>query len=320
MPIQTPHDKESARRKMDQTSGKKVALAKEAMDPAKLGTAILYISVALSAVFFMLWIFSAPDFVLADANHNLLSFAMMSLFGPVGIYTWYVDTLTNRMEEKFAEFLLDLSEYWKVGLSMTTAIETIAQGEYGALNKEVKRMATQISWGVAFNDVLLNFRDRIKTKIVARSVSLILEANRAGGRIADVLVTAAKDVAEIKWLQKERQRGVAMYIWVIYISFFVYLAVIAIIVAIFLPAIIEASSAILESEGGGTGFGGIQVRELNYNSLVFIFYCSVIVQSVGNGMMAGIMGEGNMRAGLKHVFIMSLIGWVLFRFFIGFHA
>jgi len=237
-------------------------------------------------VFLILYIWSIPSNKgVAFANQHFLSFTILCSLGPVAIYvTWYEARL-DQMEFKFSEFLLDLAEYWKVGLSMTTAVTTIADGEYGALNKQIRKMSTQISWGVAFNDVLLNFTEDIPTRLVARSVSLILESNKAGGKIADVLVTAAKDASEIKWLQKERQKGVFMYVVVIYVSFMVYLAVIGIISAVFLP---------------------------------FIFYCSVLIQAGGNGLMAGVMGKGKVTQGLIHVWAMTLLGELTFGLLIGF--
>lgn len=251
------------------------------------------------------------------ADHTYLAYAIMLIFGPFGIFFWLRERKKNRMEEKFSDFLRDLAEYWKVGLSMSSAIDTISRGEYGALNKEVKKMAIQLSWGVSFNAVLKNFVDRIKTSLVERSVSLILEANRAGGKISDVLVTASADAQEIKWIQTERQKGVKMYVTVIYISFFVYLAVIAIIVSVFLPSIIQASSSMLASGGGG-GFGGMEIRALDREFLTFLFFCSVLVQSVGNGLMAGIMGEGRILAGFKHVFLMTVVSLGMFMLMVEF--
>ncbi len=254
--------------------------------------------------------------VLERADHNYLAFALMALFGPFGFFFFFRERKKSKMEEKFSDFLRDLAEYWKVGLSMSAAIDTISRGEYGALNKEVKKMAVQLSWGVAFDEVLKNFVDRIQTSLVERSVSLILEANRAGGKISDVLVTAASDAQEIKWIQTERSKGVKMYVTVIYISFFVYLVVIAIIVAVFLPSIIQASASILTSGSGG--FGGMKIRSLNREFLTFLFFCSVLVQSVGNGLMAGVMGEGKVIAGFKHVFLMLTVSWGLFAFLVEF--
>ena len=274
------------------------------------------LGVVLAGVFTTLWIMSIPARGIPYANHHYLSFIFIAGLGPIAIYLAYYEWLLDKLEMKFSEFLLDLAEYWKVGLSMTTAISTIAQGEYGALNKQIKKMSTQISWGVAFNDVLRNFTEDIPTRIVARSVSLVLEANKAGGKISDVLVTAAKDAAEIKWLQKERQKGVFMYVIVIYLSYTVYIAVIAILVAVFLPPIIAASLAM--AKGGGGGFGGMKVKQLNKEKLVFIFYCSVIIQALGNGMMAGVMGRGKISQGLIHVWVMMVLAELLFGLGIGF--
>ena len=77
----------------------------------------------------------------------------------------------NAIEEKFPDFLRDMAEYWKGGLSMTVAVQTLAGSEYGALNNEVKKMSDQLSWGVAFSDVIGMFAERVGTPIVKRAIS-----------------------------------------------------------------------------------------------------------------------------------------------------
>ena len=76
------------------------------------------------------------------------------MFWPASFYWDRVKEKTNQMEEKFPDFLRDLAEYWKGGLSMTVAVQTLATSEYGALNHEVKKMSDQLSWGVSFGDVI----------------------------------------------------------------------------------------------------------------------------------------------------------------------
>ncbi|MDP7266442.1 MAG: type II secretion system F family protein, partial [Candidatus Thermoplasmatota archaeon] len=270
---------------------------------------------------------------LSKANQHLISLAMIVAVGPYSIYAWYRNKKVNDLETKFAEFLKDLAEYWKVGISMSSAVQTLARGDYGAMSTEIKKMNSQISWGVAFNDVLHQLSQRIKTRLVTRSVSLIEEANLAGGNIADVLESAAKDASEIKWLQSERTRGVFMYVVVIYIAFGVYLAVIAVIVALFLPAIIGTSQGLAETDDptaqsgagaeadaadsgdGGASIGGMgSTKKIEASKLTFIFFSSVLVQSVGSGLMAGMMGEGKLSAGLRHVVIMTAMSWGIFSF------
>ena len=248
-----------------------------------------------------------------SANFAYLTMGLLAI-NSYGFYVWHVHKIRRLQEEKFSELLRDMAEYWKVGLSMAQAINTLAKGEYGVLNKEIKKMSVLLSWGVAFNDVLLWLADQLKSKLVYRSVSLILEANKAGGKISDVLMTAAKDVNEIRWIKTEREKGMKMYVMVIYISFGVYLAVIFILVSSFLPAIINASKAIIEASGGGTtaSLGSMQIRKISKDFILFIFFWSLIIQSIGNGLMAGVMGYGKVSAGMGHVFVMILMSWLLF--------
>ncbi len=92
---------------------------------------------------------------------DYIVFGLISLFLPYGIYGYRRDQIRARVEEKFPDFLRDLAEYWKGGLSMTVAIQTLAKGEYGNLNDEVNKMSSQISWGVSFGEVLEMFTERV---------------------------------------------------------------------------------------------------------------------------------------------------------------
>ena len=126
---------------------------------------------------------------------------------------------------------------------MTVAVQTLAKSEYGALNEEVKKMSDQLSWGIKFSDVIKQFSERVGTPLVKRAITLIAEADRAGGKISDILVTAANDSREIKFLEGERRRAIGSYIAVIWTSYFVFLGVITLLGRIFIPAIAKSQKA-----------------------------------------------------------------------------
>ena len=93
---------------------------------------------------------------------SLRPFIFLNFFGlmfffflyPASYYWERVENAKNEVEEKFPDFLRDLAEYWKGGLAMTVAIQTLATSEYGALNGEIKKMSDQLSWGIKFSDVI----------------------------------------------------------------------------------------------------------------------------------------------------------------------
>ena len=243
---------------------------------------------------------------------DFIVFGVVALLLPYGIWGWRQDQIRARVEDKFPDFLRDLAEYWKGGLSMTVAIQTLARGEYGNLNDEVHKMATQISWGISFGEVLEMFTERVKSPIVTRAVTMVDEANRAGGRISDILLAAAYDAREIKALEGERQQEVTNYTMVIYLSFLIYLMIILVLANTFVPAIVDSSVA----TGGSTmSIGNLQVRELNQVWISTVFFYSVIIQSFGNGLAAGFMSTGRLYSAATRASVMMLIGWAIFEIF-----
>ena len=231
---------------------------------------------------------------------------------PASVYWDRVQRNINAREEKFPDFLRDLAEYWKGGLSMTVAVTSLANSEYGALNDDVKKMSNQISWGVAFGDVLELFAARVNTPLVKRAVSLISEANKAGGKISDILVTAASDSREIKFLEGERSRTISSYIAVIWVSYLVFMIVIVILSRVFIPAIAESNTG----SGGDSSaqIGNMQIRAIDPLLFLVVFFYGVTMQALGNGAMAGLMANGRLSSGFKHAGMMLVLAIVSFTF------
>lgn len=233
---------------------------------------------------------------------------------PASYYWEKVEFKKNEVEEKFPDFLRDMAEYWKGGLSMTVAVQTLAKSEYGALNDEVKKMSDQLSWGIKFSDVIRQFADRVGTPLVQRAIALIAEADRAGGKISDILVTAANDSRELKFLEGERRRAIGSYIAVIWTSYFVFLGVIVVLARVFIPAIAGSNSSGEDGgDSGGQTIGNMTIRNIDPLFFLTIFYYGVTMQAMGNGTMAGLMANGRFSAGFKHSGMMILVALVVFN-------
>ena len=253
------------------------------------------------------WFRSYPEISAID----YVIFGLISLMLPYGLYGRRRDKLRSRVEAKFPDFLRDLAEYWKGGLSMTVAIQTLAKGEYGNLNEDVNKMAAQISWGISFGEVLDMFTERVTSPIVTRAVRMVDEANRAGGRISDILLAASFDAREIKALETERRQEVGSYVTVIYASFFVYLGIILVLAQTFIPAIVD--SAVATGSTGSMSIGNLTIREVNEVWISTIFLYSLIVQGIGNGLAAGFMSNGRLYTAFNRASFLLLVGWFVFE-------
>ena len=246
---------------------------------------------------------------------NFFGLTFFFFIYPAAYYWERVQKNINEVEEKFPDFLRDLAEYWKGGLSMTVAVQTLATSEYGALNDEVKKMSDQLSWGIKFSDVIRQFADRVGTPLVQRAIALIAEADRAGGKISDILVTAANDSRELKFLEGERRRAIGSYIAVIWTSYFVFLGVIVTLAVVFIPAIAGSNSGGEDGgDSGGQTIGNMTIRNIDPLFFLTVFYYGVTMQAVGNGTMAGLMSTGRFPTGFKHSGRMIIVSLLVFNF------
>jgi flagellar protein FlaJ len=216
----------------------------------------------------------------------------------------------RKIDERFPDFVRDLAESRRAGMTFTKAIMHSSKGNYGLLTDEIKKIAQQISWGSSVNEALSAFASRVNTKLIRRTISLIIEAGHSGGNVADVLDAASKDAREIRLLEMERRASMLSYVAVIYVGMIVFLAIIAILSSTLIPAMTTQNSAGMATvvQGGG----GIKQEDITP-----VFFLATLIQGAGMGIVTGVFEEGNAIAGVKHSFIMVLITWIVFKFLVG---
>lgn len=246
------------------------------------------------------------------AFDNVLLFAILTAIVPPGFLHQLKRRRVKRIEQYFPNFLRDVAEMNRSGMTLTKSVGTLFKGEYGYLTIEIARINAMLSWGISFEDALEKFADRVGTPLIYRSVSLINQASRAGGNVPDVLEVAARDAYVLKMMEKDRASEMIIYVVIIYMSFFVFLFVIGILSYSFIPVMAEASISANTIGSGAVEFMGVFDPEMFGR----LFFHASLIQGFSSGLVAGQMGEGEVMAGLKHSVILSLIAWVSFTFFI----
>lgn len=243
---------------------------------------------------------------------DLFILAVVFGAGPFGYYYNRDRKRILAMDEKFPDFLRDLAESARAGMTLPRALVTAASGTYGALTPDIKIMAAQVEWGVEFGDALQRFSERSRTPLIDRTVALIVEAQRAGGSVVDILTAASEDAREIKQIVSERNTQMSMYNVVIYISFFVFIAVVLVLVAQFIPAFKTAVGA-----ASGQQVGGLTFRDFDPEDFNTMFFQAALVQAIGGGLVGGVLSKGSPAAGFMHIGVMMVCAWLSFRVLVG---
>ena len=226
---------------------------------------------------------------------DFIVLGISALIGPYGILTSAKLRRISKIEERLPDFLRDVAEAGRFGMTLPDAIIVASRGRYGLLTEEIKKMASQLEWGVPVATALRLFEERVPTPLVRRVVSIITRANEAGGNVADVLTMVAHDTREVQLSQQARQISMLTYVTVIYIAFFVFLVTIYIMAAVFLPQMVTAGKGIASSALSG---GGAVTISFSYVPILFLaFLVAVMVHAIGDGIMAGILFNGRLADG-----------------------
>ena len=243
-----------------------------------------------------------------------VAIGLMALCGPYGFYTSYQHKKILEIESRLPDFLRDVSEGGRFGMTLADSIKVSSRGRYGRLTPEIQRMASQIDWGVPATDAMKLFVDRVDTPLVRRMTTIVIKANEAGGNVADVLDMVAHDARETLLNRNERSIAMSTYTVVIYVAFAVFLATIFILNTTFLPQMVKAGTSISEGAEEVGGNIPVQVQADVVPQINLVFYIAVVIHAFGDGILAGVLQDGRIANGFRHSFIMLLIGLIGLRF------
>lgn len=249
-----------------------------------------------------------PDNILSGMD--LFVFGLLSSIGPIGFYNHIKANRKKMIENQLPDFLREISSAASSGMTVFDAIKTSAKGDHGRLTPELQKMASQLSWGISVNEALENFAKRINTPSVKRIVVTINKALDIGGNTSAVFEAAAKEVDQTKLVETQRKVEMSMYAIVIFISFFVFLAVILIIDKTIFAEIFRLQVKMAETK---TVAGGMKFAVVDPNELKNAFFGFVLVQSVGGGLLGGFMMDGRLSSGVRFAFILVLVSFFTFK-------
>ncbi|MFA6088830.1 MAG: type II secretion system F family protein [Candidatus Woesearchaeota archaeon] len=231
----------------------------------------------------------------------------------------------KELEEKFPEFVRNLVESIKSGLSVSKAIIHVSQINYGALTPHIRKLANQVTWAVPLHKALANFANGTENKMIKRAIATVIEAKESGGSLEEVLETITNSVVEIKKIKDKRRAEIFSQCMQSYFIFFVFLAVMVVIQNILMPYVGNLGQV---STGSMQGSALEKSAELDFTSipgfvmsvgawfvsLNGIFVMVAVIQGLFAGLVMGKLSEGNIKYGFKHSFILVVLGFMIMTF------
>lgn len=253
--------------------------------PAIVGVAIILFSLIFLSSFFA----------------EFLILAFMIGITPYAISMYLEHKKIEAMESAFPDFLRDLAESKRSGMTIPQAIKTASKKDYGVFSKEVEKMANQLSWGIPFIEVINNLMIRVKeSNFLKRAIRILSEAFKSGGNIAKVIQSIANSAEEIKDAERSIRSKMYKHIMVMYVIYLLFIGIVIVIMNIMKPLIEFQKGA------GAAMFGG-KATGLSIEYYKGLFRNMLIIMGFFNGIVAGQVGEGSIKAGIKHSIVMVTI-------------
>ncbi len=253
-------------------------------------------------------------FYLASGNiiilFNAIIIAISIALIPPGIFDYIRNKRIREIENRLPDFLRDVAEASRFGMTLADAIVSASKGRYGILTNEIRKMAYQIEWGVPVGVALESFLSRASTPLTKRIISTIIKSNEAGGNVSDVLNMVADYSREVQQLNKEKYSQLSSYTVVLLIAYGVFLVTILILNVQFFPQMIKAGQ-------GATGTVSNNIASINVSiipTVKLIFAGAIIVHAVGDGLMAGVLKDGRYESGFLTAAALAIGGYVFLLF------
>jgi flagellar protein FlaJ len=197
----------------------------------------------------------------------------------------------SSLESGINNFLRDLTEIRKTGLSPESCIENLSGRDYGEFTKELRKISSEISWGVAIRKVIMDFLSRTKSWMSQIVMFLLVETIDVGGGTIAMIESLTRFNNLTQEVEKEKKMSVRPYILMPY----------------FAAILLVATTTMIIGFTSGT----LNVAETQTASdmapMITTFTTSAIFHSYLIGIVAGKISEESVAAGFKHASILALI-------------
>ncbi len=220
-----------------------------------------------------------------------IAIALFVATAPAAVVHQKVSSKKASIEQGINSFLRDLTEVRKTGLSPEKCIESLANRDYGEFSKELRKISSEISWGVPVRKVIMDFVRRVKSWMAQLVMFLLVETIDVGGGTIAMIESLARFNNLTQEVEKEKKMAVRPYIMMPYFA--------AILLVATTTMMIGFTSGTLGVAETG------QTKDLG--PMITTFVTSAIFHSYLIGIVAGKISEESVAAGFKHAAILVII-------------
>lgn len=211
------------------------------------------------------------------------------------------------IEKNLPDALKQMAETLKAGGTYEVALREVANSEYGPLSKEIDNVLRKLEEGENFENSLKAMGENVDSRLVRRTITIIVDSIRAGAGLAEILEDIAEDIREEYRLGLERKSRTILQVMFMIVAGVIVTPFIFGMISVIITFLIEtASTSGIVTQEAATN--AINVRLIITTMMEVYLFIEVIASS----LMMSLMREGKMNKSIIYIPLLLFVAYVVF--------
>ena len=233
---------------------------------------------------------------------DVITFGSAALVLTIGYPYMRKESIVDSIEYNFSDALKLMADTLKAGDTYESALREIVSSEYGRLSDEMGIALRRLEEGENIETALMGFSQRIDSRLIKRTIVILLDSIKTGASLSEILEEIADDVKATYRLKEDRKANTTMqFMFMIAASGFI------------APLIFGEITAIMDI------FAGVTMSVMDKGSKtssavpVFIFLliqAYIIIEVIGSGIMMSVIREGKFNKSIIYIPMLLVIAYI----------
>ncbi len=216
------------------------------------------------------------------------------------------ERIIDNIEYNFGDALKQMADILKAGDTYERALREIVESDYGRLSEEMEIALRRLEEGANIETALKGFSERIDSRLVKRTIIIILDSIRTGSGLANVLEDFAEDVKESYRLKESRRANTTMqFMFMIAAGGFIAPLIFGQITSI-LNLFSKITTETLFQEG-------IPGTENITIFIVLLIQAYLIIEVIASGIIMSIVRDGRFGKSIIYIPILLVIAYIIYH-------